>query len=69
MRLKTTNDLVKIWQNNDHTEWTDEAFDVVRDLLVELGVTLPKQNEKITKAARRCYELLQEMSDGCDKLG
>ena len=47
MALKTTDELVEIWQNNNHTEWSRDAFDVVKELLLERLETLPNQNNPI----------------------
>ena len=44
MRLKTDDELIAIWQKNDHTEWTDSAFDVVKEILIERHIALPQQN-------------------------
>jgi hypothetical protein len=44
MEEKETDELVRIWQENDREAWTDEAFEVVsRILLARLG-KLPEQN-------------------------
>ena len=59
MQLKTTDELVEIWQNNDHTEWTNDAFDVVKDLLLERLGSLPKQQKAI--------ELLEEVEEPAEK--
>lgn len=45
MRLKTTNELVDIWVKNNRAEWTDEAFEVIQELLVERTGTIPIQNK------------------------
>ena len=45
MRLKDTADLVAIWKKNDRSAWTDEAFDVVREILLERLGELPTQTE------------------------
>lgn len=47
MMLKTTEELIEIWQNNDRTEWSNDALDVVKELLQERLETLPKQNTPI----------------------
>jgi hypothetical protein len=47
MRLKTDEELIAIWRENDHTEWTDTAFDVVKEVLVERHIPLPEQSTPI----------------------
>jgi hypothetical protein len=45
MQLKTTEELSDIWIKNNRAEWTDDAFDVVRELLTERLGNLPKQDK------------------------
>ncbi len=33
LNLKTTDELIEIWQTNDRTEWSDAAFDVIQEIL------------------------------------
>ncbi len=47
MAQKSTDELVEIWKENDHSEWTDEAFVVVAELLLERMGSLPEQNKPI----------------------
>jgi tetratricopeptide (TPR) repeat protein len=35
MRLKETDELLDIWRRGDHDEWTELAFEVVHDILLE----------------------------------
>ena len=35
LRLRDTEDLLEIWQRADHEEWTDLAFEVVQEILLE----------------------------------
>lgn len=48
MRPKPTEELVQIWETHDKTEWSDEAFESIREILTERGVPLPAQ--KVPKA-------------------
>ena len=43
LREKTSDELLDIWIKNDRSEWTDEAFIAVRDLLSSRNVPVPKQ--------------------------
>lgn len=45
MKLKETDELISIWQKNNRAEWSDAAFEVVKELLIERGQVLPEQNE------------------------
>jgi hypothetical protein len=47
MRLKTTEELIEIWRENDLTKWRKEAIDVVKELLLERLENLPEQNEPV----------------------
>ncbi len=47
MNLKDTDELINIWQANNRTEWSDEAFNVIKDILKERGKEIPDQNEPI----------------------
>lgn len=47
MNLKETEELLEIWQNNHRFEWSDDAFDVINEILKERGVDIPEQNEQI----------------------
>jgi tetratricopeptide (TPR) repeat protein len=35
LRLRETNDLLEIWRRADHDEWTELAFEVVQEILLE----------------------------------
>ncbi len=43
MRARDTDDLLRIWVENDREEWSDQAFEAVRAVLAERGVDLPTQ--------------------------
>jgi hypothetical protein len=47
MNLKETDKLLEIWQSNDRAEWSDDAFEVVEEILKERGVDLPEQEEPV----------------------
>ena len=42
MQLKTTAELLKIWEENDHDEWTPLALDVVKKILFQRTGRLPE---------------------------
>ncbi len=43
MRQKSTEELLQIWTENDRTEWSDEAYAAIRQVLTERNVSLPAQ--------------------------
>jgi tetratricopeptide (TPR) repeat protein len=47
---KETDELIKIWQTNNHVEWTEIAFDVIREILQERHVELPPQDKPVLEA-------------------
>lgn len=47
LNLKETKELVDLWQNNDRVEWSELAFDVIQEILLERLGELPPQNEPI----------------------
>ena len=44
MQLKDSDELLKIWVKNDRLEWSDEAFSIVHDILLERLGSVPEQN-------------------------
>jgi hypothetical protein len=58
MQLKDSEELLAIWKKNDRQEWSDEAFSIIHDILLERLGTVPpqvvdagrrKRNKKVTK--------------------
>lgn len=43
MQEKSTQELVEIWTQNDRTQWTEYAFEAIRQLLEERGYPIPPQ--------------------------
>jgi hypothetical protein len=41
--LRETEDLLEIWHANDHEEWSDVAFDVVKEILIKRLGEIPPQ--------------------------
>jgi hypothetical protein len=48
---RETDELLDIWQKNDRVEWTDTAFDVMKDILMERLGEVPAQGEPIFEYA------------------
>ncbi len=47
MKLKGTDELLEIWQDNDHVEWSDEAFEAIAKILKNRGIEIPQQSEPV----------------------
>jgi hypothetical protein len=45
MQEKDTDELLEIWEENDRSEWTDEAFQAVRSILLQRLGRVPEQGE------------------------
>lgn len=48
LNIKETEDLLEIWQTNNHNEWSDDAFTAIKKILVERGLEIPEQREFVT---------------------
>ena len=54
MKLKETEELLEIWSDNDRLEWSDEAFEAIRVILLErLGEVPPQAAAKSTPKQRK----------------
>jgi hypothetical protein len=47
LNTKDSDELLDIWQENDRVEWSDTAFDVIKEILIERLGEVPPQNEPI----------------------
>jgi hypothetical protein len=47
LKLRETEDLLLIWQNNDRVEWEDSTFEILKKILLERLAELPPQNAAI----------------------
>jgi hypothetical protein len=56
LNIKETEELLDIWQTNNRGAWSDEAFEVIQDVLKERGVEIPQQDEPV-------YEVEEEKTD------
>jgi len=51
IKSKSTDELINIWEENDRGQYSDEHFEVIRQLLVERGEhSLPEQRSRLTTA-------------------
>lgn len=63
MNMKDTDELVEIWETNNRYEWTDVAFDVVRQILQNRIGELPEQNDPVFE------EKSEDDTDNEDEVG
>lgn len=56
LNLKETDDLLEIWQANNRAEWSDTAFEVIKEVLTKRGLDIPEQDEPV-------YEQNEEVED------
>lgn len=47
---RETEELLEIWRTNDHHEWSDMTFDVVREILQERHIEPPPQGQPVYEA-------------------
>jgi len=56
MQLKDSDELLKIWVKNDRLEWSDEAFSIIHDILLERLGNVPEQNADVPRRRRNRKE-------------
>ena len=56
LNLKDTDELLDIWQANDHVEWSDSAFEAIKQILTSRRVELPEQDEPILEYSEESDE-------------
>lgn len=44
MQQKTNDELLSIWTKNDREQWSDDAFEAVKQVLTDRNITIPVQN-------------------------
>lgn len=47
LNLEETEALLRIWLANNRSEWSDEAFQVIKEILEERKVEIPEQGETV----------------------
>ncbi len=60
LNIKETEDLLEIWQTNNHNEWSGDAFTAIRKILVERGVEIPEQRDFVTVVDNAADEKLED---------
>jgi hypothetical protein len=63
MNQKETDELIAIWQTHDSEEWTETAFDVVKDILLNRLGELPPQDEVLEETGQDEEELAPAEDD------
>jgi len=64
LNLRETDDLLEIWRSNDHEEWSDIAFEVVKEILMKRLGEIPPQVEPITEQMEEEEENSESQDDG-----
>lgn len=57
---KPTDELIEIWKTNNRVDWSDEAFEVIREILLVRLPELPAQDPPITEAVGKEKERLEK---------
>ena len=68
MNSKNTEELLKIWIENDEEQWTKEALESIKHVLIERGEELPIQKIKQEKNNVKPITL-QSMKENLESLG
>jgi len=62
LSLKETDELLEIWTTNDRVEWSETAFEVLKEILEQRLAELPAQKEPVLEYVER------EIKDGYENL-
>lgn len=58
MGQKTSEELVDIWKKNNRAEWTNEAFEVIKEILLERSGELPSKDSPIHQISKETSQPL-----------
>ena len=47
LNLRETDELLNMWKENNRVEWSDETFDVIKEILKIRRVEIPEQDEPV----------------------
>ena len=45
MDARTDNELIAIWMKNDRAEWSDAAFDAIKEIIISRNIRIPSREE------------------------
>lgn len=62
MDLMSTEELMQIWELNDRSYYSDEAFEVIHQLLIERGQNVPEQQQE-SQHYREMMDTIEEKED------
>ena len=51
--LKETDEIVEIWTTNDRVEWSETAFDIMKEILEQRLGEIPPQNEPVLEHVKK----------------
>ncbi len=63
LSLRETEDLLEIWWANDHEEWTDTAFEVIKEILIQRLGEIPPKEESNPEQDKSVYEMAEQSVD------
>ena len=49
LKAKSDDELLNIWISNDQHSWTEDAFQAIKEILIERKLEIPIQNTPITE--------------------
>jgi hypothetical protein len=67
MEEKDTEELVAIWQKDDKEEWTEDAFEAIRQVLTARGEVLPERQQEKTEEAPKNDQARLGTCENCGK--
>lgn len=63
LQRKETEELLEIWKKNDTAQWTPEAFETIREILLERTGSLPGQDDKTAKGTQIVTDAAENIPD------
>ena len=66
LRLKETDELLEIWQINNRADWSETAFDVIKEILRQRLVEMPSQDKPVYKHVEEENDIDDEVIDDGD---
>jgi uncharacterized protein DUF2569 len=69
MDMKDTQELSKIWKANDRDEWSDQTFDVIKEILQNRNAEIPEQLSVIDKEIIASSTIKKDEEQKYQKIG
>ena len=73
VKLKETEELLRIWEENDHSQYSGEAFQAIEQILRERNINPPKQNDnetmfRIKYDPKIIYKYVERLNDKASRI-